>query len=90
MYWKPLLSAVNLALAFGMYIPLWTRILRRRSTADFSKLAYWMVFAIQLVNLALAVLEDAPYLAVLYIVHAGFVGFTVYLVYRFYGGANDS
>lgn len=83
---KTALLLLSTALALGMYYPLWRRILRRRSTSDFSKAAYWMILSTQAVNGTLAALETAWFLVAIYVFHALFIGATLALVYRFYKG----
>ena len=81
---KLALTITNLLLGIFMYLPLWLRIARRKTTGDFSKVAYAMVLAIQFVNLALAWLEQAPFLLSIYIVHSLFVAATMWLIWRYY------
>lgn len=81
------LALVGLAtiLALVMYVPLFHRILTRKSTRDFSKPTQWMILIVQLVNLALAMIENAWYLSGLYVMHTMLVGVTLWLVYKYYG-----
>lgn len=82
---KLFLTSLSLALGVALYWPLFARILRRRSTTDFSKSAQAMILCVQLVNLSLAILENAWYLAALYAFHVSACAVAVWLVFKFHG-----
>lgn len=81
---KAALVSFSILLSFALYVPLWTRIWRRRTSGDYSLWAYGMILALQVSNLALARLEQAPYLQLLYLLHIGLVLATIGVIWRFY------
>ncbi len=83
---RNLLTALSLIVSFGLYIPLFKRILTRRSTGDFSKPAQWGVFYLQLNNLGIAAIDGSGRLVLIYAINAVLVGAVLALIYRFYGG----
>lgn len=82
---RNLLTTISLLASFGLYYPLYKRILTRRSTGDFSKAAQWMVLYLQLNNLAVAALDHSARLVIIYAVNGVLVAGTLGLIYRFYG-----
>lgn len=81
---KALLLAVSTILSFVMYVPQFRRIMRRKTTGDFSKAFYWMVLTLQCNNGLLAAAEGAWYLFSMYVLHIFLVGGTLYLVHKYY------
>ena len=80
------LTLASLIVSFLLYIPLYRRILTRRSTADYSKTAQWMILYLQANNLIIAFLDHSHRLMSIYAVNGVLVGGVLILVYRFYGG----
>ena len=81
---KALLLSISTILSFIMYVPQFRRIMRRKTTGDFSKGFYWMVLALQMNNGLLAAAEGAWYLFGMYVLHIFLVGGTIWLVHKYY------
>ena len=81
---KTICVVVSMVMAFGMYIPLWRRFVRRHHTRDLSKAFCWLNFAVQVNNGVLAFAEHAPFLIGWYICQSLFTAITLFLVYRYW------
>ncbi len=81
------LTLASLIVSFLLYIPLYRRILTRRSTADYSKTAQWMILYLQANNLIIAALDGSHRLMSIYAVNGVLVAGVLILVYRFYESA---
>jgi hypothetical protein len=77
-----------MAMAVGMYVPLFRRFARRHHTRDFSKAFCWLNFAVQVNNGVLAYAERAPFLLLWYVVQSAFTGVTLFLVYKYWNRPN--
>lgn len=61
---KSFLLAASMVMSGGISYFTLKRILRRKSTRDFSKVAYWFIVAMQVNGFLLATAENAHYLQV--------------------------
>ena len=77
---------VAIAISLGMYIPLWMRLTRRKTSGDHSKWTWSAVFTLQWLGLSIAWLDGAEALYTYYYpTHIVLVGVTVGLIWRYYG-----
>lgn len=83
---RNLLTTISLLVSFVLYVPLYRRILIRRTTGDFSKTAQWLILYLQVNNLTIAFLDHSSRLVWIYAINAVLVAGVIALVYRFYGG----
>lgn len=86
---KPLLTGAITFISLGMYWPLYRRLVKRKSSTDFSRLTQCCILLIQSLNLVLAVISHAPYLEFVYMLQIGLVGGATYLIFRYHGGNGD-
>ncbi len=78
-----LITASCLATA-GIYGPMWKRLYKRKHSRDFSLIAQWFIFGVQVNNLILAIAEHAPYLTFWYILQSLLTGGSLILVYKYW------
>lgn len=64
---KTVLLAASIGITTGIYYPLFKRLLKRKSSRDFSLTSAWFVLAIQINGFFLAVAEKAPFLEAYYV-----------------------
>jgi hypothetical protein len=81
---KTVCITLSMAMALGMYIPLFRRLTKRKHTRDFSKPFQWLNFLVQVNNLALALAEHAPFLVFWYITQTVASGIYLWLVLRYW------
>jgi hypothetical protein len=81
---KTICIALSIAMATGMYIPLFKRFVRRHRTRDLSKTYCWLNFFVQINNGVLAISEHAPFLVAWYAAQTVATGVMLYLVYRYW------
>jgi len=81
---KTICVSISMAMAIGMYVPLFRRLLRRKHTRDFSKAYQWLVFLVQINNLVLAYAEHAPFLMFWYVTQALCTGAFLWLVLAYW------
>ena len=82
---KYYLSILAVIITFAMYQPLWVRLYRRKTSGDHSKLTWIGIMALQLLALAVAILDHAKSLYLIYYpAQILVVGFTMILVWRYY------
>jgi len=65
---KTILLTLSCLMTIGIYYPMMKRLLRRKSTRDFSKVAQFFIAAVQVNGLLLAIAEHAPFLTAWYII----------------------
>jgi len=76
---------VALIITFSMYLPLWQRLVRRKTSGDHSKWTWGGVFILQLLGLAMAWLDGAEVFYIIYYpAQIVVVGTTIILVWRYY------
>jgi len=85
---KTICIAISIAMAMGMYIPLFKRFVRRHHTRDLSKTYCWLNFLVQVNNGVLAISEHAPFLTAWYAAQTCATGVMLYLVYRYWDFPN--
>jgi hypothetical protein len=81
---KQVLIGVSMAATGGIYWPMWKRLYKRKHSRDFSLIAQWFIFGVQVNNLILAIAEHAPYLTFWYILQSLLTGGSLILVYKYW------
>lgn len=82
---KYYLTALALTISFTLYLPLWVRIFRRKTTGDHSKWTWAGVLLLQFLGLGIAWYDGAETLySVYYPAHIVLVGLTNVLVWVYY------
>ena len=71
-------------MTLGIYYPLFKRILHRKATRDFSKIAQWFITLVQVNGFFLATAEHAPFLQVWYILQTCLTGLNLYFIYKYW------
>ena len=81
-----ILTATAITLSVFMYVPLWARLIHRKTSGDHSKWTWSAVFMLQWFGLSIAWLEGADALYTYYYpAHIILVGVTMFLIWRYYG-----
>ena len=80
---RAVLTPINMLLSVVMYYPLFKKILRRRSTADFSKLTQAIIVVLQCSSLLVAFWEHAWFLFTYYVLQVLLTTVMLWLVWRF-------
>lgn len=82
---KEILTGIAVAITFAMYIPLWHRILKRRTTGDHSKITWLGILCLQGLGWSVSYLDNAQTLYLFYYpAQALVVTTTIVLVWLFY------
>jgi energy-converting hydrogenase Eha subunit A len=77
------LAAVNVILSVVVWLPTWRKVLRTRSSGQYSIASWVIVFAMQIISLEIAVLDGSAALVLYFALNAAIVGYTTALLYRF-------
>lgn len=83
---RPILTPINMAVSVVMYVPLFRKILRRKSTADYSLITQALITLLQVSSLIVAASEHAWYLFTYYVLGFILTTFTLALVWRYRAG----
>ena len=81
---KDCLTASSVLATIGIYGPMWKRLYKRKHSRDFSLIAQWFIFGVQVNNLFLAIAEHAPYLTGWYVLQSLLTGGSLILVYKYW------
>lgn len=77
------LTSINVAVSFFVWLPSWLKILRTRSARDYSMWSLLIILWLQVSNLAIAIVCRAPGLRLYLAVNTAMVALTCALVWRF-------
>lgn len=83
---RPILTPINMVVSVFMYVPLFRKILKRKSTADYSITTQALIVFLQVSSLVVAASEHAWYLFAYYIVGFVLTTATLGLVWRYRAG----
>jgi hypothetical protein len=81
---KTVLLALGMCMSIGIYVPLFRRILKRKATRDFSKVAQCFICAVQVNGFILATAEHASYLMGWYVLQTILTASQLALIYYFW------
>jgi hypothetical protein len=81
---KEILITASCLATIGIYYPMWKRLYKRKHSRDFSLIAQWFIFGVQVNNLFLAIAEHAPFLTGWYILQSILTGGSLILVYKYW------
>jgi hypothetical protein len=78
------LLTLGFLITIGIYVPLFKRILKRKHTRDFSKIASWFVMLAQVNGLALATAEYSLFFEIWYVVQIILTVTQLILIYKWW------
>jgi hypothetical protein len=81
---RTVLLILGFLMTIGIYVPLFKRILKRKHTRDFSKIAAWFVMLAQVNGFALATAEHAHFLQLWYVIQIILTVLQLIFIYKWW------